>query len=118
MHCRCVEAGIQIRMEQEMEPSADKHMSIPIRIQPTIGTALIGHEKMRILISLALAIVSAFSVFGQITPTVHVKTMADLLSIDPPSVNNRLSSILCGYSTTNDGLGGLLFYNTNSTSST
>ncbi len=47
------------------------------------------------------------------TPTFQVKTVADLTNTAIPTINNRLSALVTGRTTENDGYGGLFFYQTN-----
>lgn len=52
--------------------------------------------------------------FGQTTPTFQVKTVANLTAQPIPVINNRLTALVVGGLTTNDGRGGLYFYDANS----
>lgn len=72
---------------------------------------------MRFLYILSLLFVLApFSTLAQgTTPTFQVKTMADLVAIPIPVVNNRLTALVSGAFTENDGYGGNFYYATNST---
>lgn len=56
---------------------------------------------------------------GQTTPTAQYKLLADLVAAPiPPVVNNRMSAFVTGYWATNDGAGGLFFYDSGSSAST
>lgn len=53
-------------------------------------------------------------VLGQGSPVHHVKTAADLVALNIPNVSTRLSALLTGVATENDGKGGLFFYQASS----
>ena len=60
----------------------------------------------------------SLTVFGQTTPTTQVKTMADLVALPIPTVNNRLTALVTGRLTENDGFGGTFYYQAGNTSFT
>lgn len=53
-------------------------------------------------------------VFGQTSPTAQYKTVPDMIAAPIPVINSRLSAIVTGRLTTNDGGGGLFFYESTS----
>ena len=65
---------------------------------------------MRLLSIIVFTVVLISNTFGQTTPTTQVKTIADLVALRIPSINNRLSALVTGRLTENDGAGGLFFY--------
>lgn len=69
---------------------------------------------IRILFSLLFTV----GLIAQGTPTVQVKTIADLNALNIPSINNRFSALVTGRLTENDGGGGLFFYQANSSATT
>jgi hypothetical protein len=52
----------------------------------------------------------ALTGYAQTTPTTQVKTIADLVALGIPTINNRLSALVTGRVTENDGGGGVFFY--------
>lgn len=60
---------------------------------------------------------SCFSQIGT-TPTAQVKTLSDLLTNTIPVINNRLTAIVTGRVTTNDGGGGIYIYESSNITST
>lgn len=48
--------------------------------------------------------------FGQTSPTVQVKTITNLVQLTIPAVNTRMTALVTGRVTDNDGGGGLFFY--------
>lgn len=69
---------------------------------------------MRFLSLLALFLTSLTAWSQGTTPTFQVKTLADLIAIPIPSVNNRITALVSGAIAANDGYGGMFFYDTNS----
>ena len=65
---------------------------------------------MRLLSIIVFTVVLISNTFGQTTPTTQVKTIADLVALRIPTINNRLSALVTGRVTENDGGGGLFFY--------
>ena len=65
---------------------------------------------MRLLSIIVFTVVLISNTFGQTTPTTQVKTIADLVALRIPTINNRLSALVTGRLTENDGAGGLFFY--------
>ncbi len=63
---------------------------------------------MRLLAAILFTVVLAFNTVGQTTPTVQVKTMNDLVGLRIPTINNRLTAIVSGRLTDNDGGGARL----------
>lgn len=59
-----------------------------------------------------------FGAFAQGTPTVQVKTIADLAALPIPSISNRLTALVTGRTTENDGAGGIFFYDSASVANT
>jgi hypothetical protein len=66
---------------------------------------------------LALRLVGP-SAFAQTTPTVQVKTIADLVALPIPIVSSRLTALVTGRLTENDGYGGTFFYQAGATTAT
>jgi hypothetical protein len=60
----------------------------------------------------------ALTGYAQTTPTTQVKTIADLVALGIPTINNRLSALVTGRVTENDGGGGVFFYDGASAAST
>jgi hypothetical protein len=60
----------------------------------------------------------ALTGYAQTTPTTQVKTIADLVALGIPTINNRLSALVTGRVTENDGGGGVFFYEAASATST
>jgi len=56
--------------------------------------------------------------FGQGTPTVQYKTVADMVAAPIPTISTRLSALVTGRVTENDGGGGTFFYQSASAVST
>lgn len=57
--------------------------------------------------------------FGQSTPTTQYKTVADMLAASiPPVINNRMTAIVTGRVTTNDGYGGMFIYDSGASDAT
>jgi hypothetical protein len=52
----------------------------------------------------------ALTGYAQTTPTTQVKTIADLVALGIPTINNRLSALVTGRVTENDGGGGVFYY--------
>jgi hypothetical protein len=73
---------------------------------------------MRLLSIIVFTVVLISNTFGQTTPTTQVKTIADLVALRIPTINNRLSALVTGRVTENDGAGGLFFYDGSDTTST
>jgi hypothetical protein len=73
---------------------------------------------MRLLSIIVFTVVLISNTFGQTTPTIQVKTIADLVALRIPTINNRLSALVTGRVTENDGGGGLFFYEAASAVST
>jgi hypothetical protein len=73
---------------------------------------------MRLLSIIVFTVVLISNTFGQTTPTTQVKTMADLVALRIPTINNRLSALVTGRVTENDGGGGLFFYDGSDATST
>jgi hypothetical protein len=73
---------------------------------------------MRLLSIIVFTVVLISNTFGQTTPTTQVKTIADLVALRIPTINNRLSALVTGRVTENDGGGGLFFYEAASAVST
>jgi hypothetical protein len=65
---------------------------------------------MRLLSIIVFTVVLISNTFGQTTPTTQVKTIADLVALRIPTINNRLSALVTGRVTENDGGGGVFFY--------
>jgi hypothetical protein len=66
---------------------------------------------MRLLSIIVFTVVLISNTFGQTTPTTQVKTIADLVALRIPTINNRLSALVTGQNVTeNDGGGGVFFY--------
>lgn len=68
----------------------------------------------RFLVSLFFVV----GLFAQGTPTVQVKTIADLAALRIPLINNRLTALVTGRLTENDGAGGIFFYDSSSATAT
>jgi hypothetical protein len=73
---------------------------------------------MRLLSIIVFTVVLISNTFGQTTPTTQVKTIADLVALRIPTINNRLSALVTGRVTENDGGGGVFFYEAASVVST
>jgi hypothetical protein len=73
---------------------------------------------MRLLSIIVFTVVLISNTFGQTTPTTQVKTIADLVALRIPTINNRLSALVTGRVTENDGAGGLFFYDASDATST
>jgi hypothetical protein len=73
---------------------------------------------MRLLSIIVFTVVLISNTFGQTTPTTQVKTIADLVALRIPTINNRLSALVTGRVTENDGGGGLFFYDGSDATST
>jgi hypothetical protein len=73
---------------------------------------------MRLLSIIVFTVVLISNTFGQTTPTTQVKTIADLVALRIPTINNRLSALVTGRVTENDGGGGLFFYDASDATST
>jgi hypothetical protein len=73
---------------------------------------------MRLLSIIVFTVVLISNTFGQTTPTTQVKTIADLVALRIPTINNRLSALVTGRVTENDGGGGVFFYEAASAVST
>ena len=65
---------------------------------------------MRLLSIIVFTVVLISNTFGQTTPTTQVKTIDDLVALRIPTINNRLSALVTGRVTENDGGGGVFFY--------
>jgi hypothetical protein len=65
---------------------------------------------MRLLSIIVFTVVLISNTFGQTTPTTQVKLMSDLVALRIPTINNRLSALVTGRVTENDGGGGVFFY--------
>ena len=65
---------------------------------------------MRLLSIIVFTVVLISNTFGQTTPTTQVKTIADLVALRIPTINNRLTALVTGRVTENDGGGGTFFY--------
>ena len=73
---------------------------------------------MRLLSIIVFTVVLISNTFGQTTPTTQVKTIADLVALRIPTINNRLSALVTGRVTENDGGGGVFFYDGSDATST
>jgi hypothetical protein len=73
---------------------------------------------MRLLSIIVFTVVLISNTFGQTTPTTQVKTIDDLVALRIPTINNRLSALVTGRVTENDGGGGVFFYEAASAVST
>jgi hypothetical protein len=73
---------------------------------------------MRLLSIIVFTVVLISNTFGQTTPTTQVKTIDDLVALRIPTINNRLSALVTGRSSENDGAGGLFFYDSTDTGTT
>jgi hypothetical protein len=51
---------------------------------------------MRLLSIIVFTVVLISNTFGQTTPTTQVKTIADLVALRIPTINNRLSALVTG----------------------
>jgi lysophospholipase L1-like esterase len=73
---------------------------------------------MRYFKALLIVFFSAVSVFGQGTPTIQLKTAAELVDYHIPSINSKLTAIVAGLSSETDGLGGVFNYIASSVAAT
>jgi hypothetical protein len=65
---------------------------------------------MRLLSIIVFTVVLISNTFGQTTPTTQVKLISDLVALRIPTINNRLSALVTGRLTENDGGGGVFYY--------
>jgi hypothetical protein len=67
---------------------------------------------------IALWLGSLAPALSQSSPTVQVKLLSDLIALPIPTINNRFSALVTGRVSTNDGAGGIFFYDSSSTVTT
>ena len=96
-------------------------MSILTRTRSITGTARIGLKgRLAALLATALLLFTPFSALSQSgsTPTVQFPTVADMVAARIPATANRLTALVTGRVSTNDGGGGIFFYDSASAAST
>lgn len=62
------------------------------------------------VIALLLLLTATLTASAQVTPTVQFKTVADMVAYSIPASSTRLTAIVSGRLTTNDGFGGTFIY--------
>lgn len=84
------------------------------------GNRRLRTAELPALLPLILLFATLFCSSGtaQTTPTVQVKTIADLVALPIPTINNRLSALVTGYWSSNDSAGGIFFFDAASSAST
>lgn len=65
-----------------------------------------------------VAVAAMASVSAQNTPTVQVKSIADLVGLRVPTINTRLTALVTGRASENDGGGGVFYYDHGSSATT
>lgn len=70
---------------------------------------------MRFLYLLLVSLLPLATLAQGTTPTFQAKTIAELTNTPIPSVSGKITALVTGRVTENDGAGGLFFYQTNST---